>query len=240
MSMPAMPAPTSSAPVSSAPAHGRFNPYAMAHKVARFVLFRASEALGRADLGVAAEAATLAATCQEGIDYLRLHAHIEDEFFHPTLAGLEPTLERALSADHHDLEARVDGLERAARAFAAAADDGRRAAGLALLEVWNDFIARYTTHLRKEETEALSAWQRHFSDEQLAAMIRKVQTTLPPPMLASSVPLILQATANEDIAPMYAGMRASAPPPAVAGFEAAALKLLGPARFADLQKRVGA
>jgi hypothetical protein len=66
-------------------------------------------------------------------------------------------------------------------------------------------------------------------------MMGKAQASLSPEQLQASLPLILHACSNDDIAPIFARMRVTAPPPVVQAMEARAESILGHERWAAIQ-----
>lgn len=108
---------------------------------------------------------------------LRSHAAHEDEFIHPLLARLVPTVEAELAAQHVELDAGLDDLERTL-------DDlqGRDVAPdeiTALFRAYERVAARNLLHLDHEETVAMPALWTKASSVSLQVLVDRFHAAHP-------------------------------------------------------------
>ena len=146
-----------------------------------------------------------------------------------------PDIEKILAADHHEIHPMYDVLDDAVSKFERPASPERVVACEQLQDTWNHFIGNYSAHMQREETEALSMWHEHFTDAEIMETMGKGQRAIPPEVMGGLVPIFLYSINVGEAAVMYTHVKTNAPPPAVEGFEKAALSILGEGRWATAQ-----
>ena len=140
-------------------------------------------------------------------------------------------------ADHREIERRLDVAGEAIAAVRSAGDgDAWLGAGVALNRRFNELVAVYLAHLAREEVTILPATWEHFYDAELGAMQGAIVASIPPDRYGEWLTWMLRGLSRPELVGMFAGARASAPPPALEGMTRLAEATLGQARWAWLSR----
>jgi hypothetical protein len=101
------------------------------------------------------------------------------------------------------------------------------------------FTAAYLEHQEFEEFEVMVMLSQHVSAEDLRAIDDAIVASIPPEMMAQSLPLMVASMNIEDQSELFGAARMSAPPEVFAGMMGLAGSVLEPARFDALTRRLG-
>jgi hypothetical protein len=101
------------------------------------------------------------------------------------------------------------------------------------------FTAAYLEHQEFEEFEVMVMLSQHVSAEDLRAIDDAIVASIPPEMMAQSLPIMVASMNIEDQSELFGAARLSAPPEVFAGMMGLAGSVLEPARFDALTRRLG-
>lgn len=151
--------------------------YTLPHKALRGAMARAGTALSATDPDrIDADLVLVRAVLAD----LRSHAAHEDEFIQPLLVRLVPSVAAEVAAQHGELDAELDGLERVLDALAGRG--GRDVRPDELVDVhraYQRMVGRNLLHLDQEETVAMPALWGRASGVSLAALMDRFRAAHP-------------------------------------------------------------
>jgi hypothetical protein len=210
------------------------------HKAIRAELFAATLDAGRTDPADAVGRRALGAHVADLTTLLIQHAEHEDRAVQPVLERELPGLAEQIEADHHTLEARIEGLrDRAATdVVVPRTGDERRALHRLYVELAS-FTSAYLAHQDVEERVVMPALESAVGVDAVVAIHLAIVGPMPPDEMARSVALMLPAMNVDDRAEFFAGMAAGAPPEVVDGVWSLATSVLDPADVRALAGRTG-
>jgi hypothetical protein len=192
---------------------GRDDFFTLIHKGLRRELFALTTLAGAIDWTDADDVLGFSSRWRELHHLLEIHALHEDEHFFPLLDDVAPDVLGRLSADHHQLDAALAGVDRLVKATVAAPTE---TGGLTVYRDLSSFVAGYLRHLLDEETSVMPAIWQHRSDADLA----RTRTAFLAAMTADDATLsrrvMLPAVSPVERSRMLATMRATAPAAAFA------------------------
>jgi len=216
----------------------RPNLYRPIHKGLRSLMFETTALVARTDFADSAESDRAAGAVGLLLELLDEHAEHEDRFTLPVLSRLAPPLAAQLESDH----GRLEGLQAELRALLPRVRNGGPnavEAGELLSRGLNLLVAEHLRHMDKEETQAMSTFWAHHTDEELAALEGRLRASIPPEKMARFARVLLPAMSTPEQAHLLASARAALPPPAFAGLFALASEVLGPERLMAATRRAG-
>jgi len=186
--------------------------------------------------------------------YRDVHKGIRSELFAVTLdAGrVDPHDDEAVGAvagrwgslvkllvEHARLEGQMAQLELLADRAGEACAAQRRLFTHRLYLGLASFTAAYLEHQEFEEFEVMVMLSQHVSAEDLRAIDDAIVASIPPEMMAQSLPIMVASMNIEDQSELFGAARMSAPPEVFAGMMGLAGSVLEPARFDALTRRLG-
>jgi len=203
--------------------------YTLIHKAQRFHLLRLSIELGLADWANPEEADRLDALTRHMIDHLRDHARNEETYIHPLFreAGADASVH--LEKEHRQLEEEIARLESTL--------DERR--WDEVYGRYNRFLGTYLIHLSEEESAQKEILWARYDDPALMAVFNRFKAERSPEAARADLQLMLPALSIPELARLFSGMKASAPPAAVQGACDLAAHILAPERWLALRTKVG-
>lgn len=215
--------------------------YTHIHKGLRSTIFTAAQRAGVTDWADASSVQTLTAQVERLLGLLRAHVVHEEQWVHPLIAQKMPGRAADLAAEHHGQEAYLDELETHLRRIKGAPDVEKRCElGLEFYRCLNRFLAHYLLHLDEEESHVmLSLWELCTTSE-----LEKVQQSiiggLGPEELLLSLEMMLPALEPSAREALLVPMKADTPPSVFRSICALAARVLSPADWTSLKKKIGA
>jgi hypothetical protein len=178
----------------------RVDLYATIHKAQRFHMFELANAIGCADMGNDAPAATLAERVRHIIDHLRDHAQNEETYIHPLFDRAGSGAD-SLRHGHEELEADLQEIEHVL-------GEGRQQD---LYAAYTRFIGKYLLHLSEEEdAQKQVLWQR-YDDHALKAVLDRFKAERPLEKAEADFEFMLPALSIPELARLFGGMKYAAP-----------------------------
>ncbi len=213
--------------------------YVGIHKGHRGSLFKVSVQAAKIDLSSHGSVQSLHREVVSFRDAVRVHIELEEKFIHPLLSDRVPGGARELEAEHRDhferlddLVAHLDGIRTKSVSF-----EKRRELALEFYRALNRFIALYLVHLNKEEEEVQPTLWKLCADDELMAAFGKMLASQSPEELAQNFSMMIPALSLDELAGLYAGIRAKAPPQVIQMFAGLAEQLLSKDDWAEAKKR---
>jgi hypothetical protein len=180
----------------------RVDLYATIHKAQRFHMFELANAIGCAEPGNDAPAATLAQRVRHLIEHLRDHAQNEETYIHPLfdLAGGDA---ESLRRAHEELEADLQEIEHVLT-------NG----GKSLYATYTRFLGKYLLHLSEEEdVQKQILWQR-YDDHALKDVLDRFKAERPREKATADFEFMLPALSIPELVSLFRGMKHAVPPTA--------------------------
>jgi hypothetical protein len=217
----------------------RYNVFLQIHKGLRVMLYDTSTALQQADLETAGADHPALKKLAATLDFFDGHAHHEDTHVFSMLQQFEPEFVTAMEAEHvadHALSNELRSLILDLRQ--ATSPEEKYAIGNRLCHTFNAFTVFNLTHLHKEETEVNELLWKHYTDMDIIVANRQLVATLTPDEAQQSAYWMLRSGSDNELAKLFAGMKAGAPAEAFAGLMAMAQEVLPADRFEKLESRI--
>jgi len=217
----------------------RYNVFLQIHKGLRVMLYDTSTALQQADLETAGADHPALRKLAATLDFFDGHAHHEDTHVFSMLQQYEPGFVAAMEAEHvadHALSNELRSLILDLRQ--ATTPEEKYAIGTRLCHTFNAFTVFNLTHLHKEETEVNELLWKHYTDMDIIMANRQLVATLTPDEAQQSAYWMLRSGSDNELAKLFAGMKAGAPAEAFEGLMAMAQEVLPADRFEKLESRI--
>jgi hypothetical protein len=171
---------------------------------------------------------------------LHQHAGLEDDYVFPDVRKFEPEMIDALLMEHREVVRRIAGVWKIADDVKPLKNGEERIEmGAKLNRTANDLFAYYITHLNSEESTLVPAMWRHFSDEQILAMQRRIIGSLTAERATQWNSWLFPSLNISELTGMFMGLKKSAPAPVLQNMTRIAEKTLGADRWATLKVKAG-
>jgi hemerythrin-like domain-containing protein len=223
----------------------KIDPYTVAHKAQRSVLFKIAVDTGKVDYTNAANLAnikTLLANINKGI---RAHAAWEEKVLHPLLARKVPRATERIEDEHnkihHDLDILMKYLDDTIALPSTYEKLGKVVQEFYL--AFNKFINMYNDHIGYEEEEILPAlWNLTTTQEFITAFSSAQQAAAQasPEELRAGIEMTVNAISLDDLTQMLSMVKSTAPPQILQLWLTAAERNLSPEIMAKLKARIEA
>jgi Hemerythrin HHE cation binding domain len=210
----------------------RLDLYRPIHQALRAALADKLVRLGALDLNDRGECLSVLGGLTQLLGLIDSHLHHEETFIHPALHAAEPGVVQGTDAEHAEHRAEMAALRRAAEALLQQPSDERLAA---LYRQFALFVAENHVHMHHEETVLNAVLWAHYSDAELARLHDQLLASIPPAELMATLAFMLPALTPPQRAGLLLGMRASAPPEAVAAVLSLAESVLDLRAWAQLK-----
>lgn len=209
--------------------------YSDVHKGIRAMLFELAYDAGRTTWNDLRAVAVLRHDAQNAFAKLAKHAQLEETFIAPLLREAAPEVAAELDGEHFkqdtvllDLLAHLDAIDP----LSADAPSNGHAFYLQL----SAFIGELLMHMADEEQRGLPALQEAFDDDVLMDVHTRLTAAIPPEEKAVWGKVMLPAMNAPERLALFAGLRATAPPPLFALFRGIASEVLSPADATALDR----
>lgn len=230
---------TATAPAAAASSVPRFDVYTLIHKAWRIFLADTLQRVGRLDVDDDAEREQVCAQVQALMQQLRLHLQHENEFLHAAIEARRPGGARRTGEDHvHHVDA-IRNLDDEALALRQARPGHRAALAQRLYRQLALFVADNLTHMHLEETDNQALLWSLYDDAELLAIHDQILAAVGPDEMAQTVRWLARGLSPQELAQLFGGLRASAPPAAFEALYDVALAQLDESRRAKLARALG-
>jgi hypothetical protein len=209
------------------------------HKGIRAELFAVVGTAGNVDPADRAGRAALAAHIGDVVDLLVDHAGHEDAHVLPILETHAPALFERISADHAHLDPRLARIGARAEAITHAEPGEQRARVHNLYLDLASFTGAYLSHQEFEERVVMPALLDAVGIEGALSVHHAIVSSIPPPVMAKSLAVMIPAMNVDDRAEALAGMQHDAPPEVFDGVWGLTKSVLTPADVRALATRLG-
>jgi hypothetical protein len=209
------------------------------HKAIRAELFATTVQAGSLDPSDHRSRVDLATRTDGLVWLLQTHAEHEDTGIQPAIEVHLPELAERIVADHHELEARIVGLQDMAATIAEAGGPGARSAGQGLYVELAAFTSAYLAHQDLEEREVMPGLATALGPELVLGIHVGIISSIPPADMARSLALMIPAMNVDDRTELLGGVQATAPADVFAGVWGLVGSVLPPADVAALGARLG-
>jgi hemerythrin superfamily protein len=171
---------------------------------------------------------------------LHQHAGLEDDYVFPDVRKFEPKMVDTLLEEHREVVRRIAGVWKIADEVKTLRDPEKRTeVGAKLNRTANDLFAFYLTHLSNEESTLVPAMWKHFTDEQILAMQRRVIGSLTAERATQWNSWLFPSLNINELTSMFMGLKKGAPAPVFQNMTRIAEKTLGEDRWVALKAKAG-
>ncbi len=171
---------------------------------------------------------------------LHQHAELEDDYVFPDVRKFEPGMVDTLLTEHREVVRRIAGVWKIADEVKALTDREQRIEmGDKLNRTANDLFAFYLAHLNSEESTLVPALWKHFTDDQILAMQRRIIGSLTPERAVQWNSWLFPSLNINELTGMFMGLKKGAPAPVFQNMTRIAEKTLDEDRWTALKAKVG-
>lgn len=220
-------------------APARHDLYALIHKALRAQMFDALQRLGRMDCRDPADLAGATETAAALLRQLRSHLGHENDFVHAAIEARQPQGAAVTAGDHVEHLASIGALEDELSALRAAPAEQRAAVAQRLYRHLALFVAENLQHMHIEETANNATLWALYSEEELLALHDRLVASIDPAEMAGIARWMACAGDAEELAGLFAGMKAKAPPAVFDSLIGLAREAMDEGRWAKLARAVG-
>lgn len=221
------------------PAAARLDLYTVIHKAWRAFLGDTLQRVGRLDVDDDAEREQVCRQVQALMQQMRQHLLHENEFVHAAIEARRPGGARQTRDDHaHHVDA-IRNLDDEALALRQARPQQRAALALRLYRQLALFMADNLAHMQLEETENNAILWTLYDDAELEALHGQILAAIGPDEMAQTVRWLAAGLTPQELAGLFDGVRASAPPAAFEALYDVAMTRLDESRRAKLARALG-
>jgi hypothetical protein len=208
------------------------------HKGIRSELFAVVGTAGNVDPADAVGRAALSSHVNDVVDLLVDHAGHEDTHILPVLESHAPALHERMSTDHAHLEDRLARIAERTAAITDAAPSEQRARVHNLYLDIASFTGAYLAHEEFEERIIMPALIAAIGIEGAVSVHQAIVRSIPPPVMAKSLAVMLPAMNVDDRAELLGGLQHEAPPAVFHAVWALTQSVLTAADFRALASRL--
>lgn len=190
----------------------RYNPFMQIHKGLKAMLYHTAMSIQHNDFSDAFATGHVIDQVQKVLWLFEGHAHTEDSMVFTLIEKQAPELVADFEAQHiidHQLGADVDAcLDALLESHTIA---GREAAGIALKNAYERFLAFNLEHMIKEETQVAPAIWANYSDAELHQLTARIVQSIPQDKNELYTDWMLIGNSNREVIEWLSNVRATAP-----------------------------
>lgn len=216
-----------------------FDAYRDIHKGVRAELFAVTASAGNTDPGDREGRAALTAHVADLVELLVDHSGHEDTHVLPVLQERAPTLYERNALDHAALDTRLTRIAERAAAISVAVSGEQRARVHNLYLDLASFTGAYLAHLEFEERIVMPALLDTVGVEGAAEIHHAIVSSIPPPVMAKTLAVMIPAMNLDDRAEMLGAMQQGVPPEIFEGIWGLANSVLTAGDANALARRLG-
>lgn len=192
-------------------AQTRLDLYGPIHKALRLFMTDTLTRVGRLDVDDAASCDRVLAQTEALLLQMRRHVEHENDFVHAAIEARRPGGSKRIAGEHaHHLES-IAALEDAVQALRQARPVQRASIASRLYRHLGLFVAENLAHMDVEETEHSALLWDLYRDDELLAVHQRLMAAITPDEMAQVLHWMAPALTPQELAGMFAEVRAGAP-----------------------------
>lgn len=215
--------------------------YAGIHKGQRRWLADVSIRAGRTNFREQEEVGPLVRELKGFAERHTEHAHLEERFIHPILAGIMPGCSRRIETEHEsqhqDLEDLIKGFEMIQGM--SKEHETQDVIGQELYLALNRFIAAYLMHINYEEDYVQQTLLNTRTAEELLTTFQSIIAAQAPPVLMANLKLMISGLNLPEMIGLFTLARSLMPPQAFQQMTDDASAYVEPEKWSVIKARVG-
>ncbi len=220
----------------------RFPLYGPIHKALRSVMAGLIARSGAADWSDPKDVAAIQAEWENAMTLVASHHHHEDDFIHPLLAKASPGAHREIEREHEEQSRAREDLAGFLQQIASSDASGpqKQRLGAEFTVALYTYYSGLLMHMRREEGDAQSLLDRHYSFEELAAVNNQIVRSVPPDEMMLALGCMFPSISIYEQAGILGGIKADAPPHVFQAVSERVRAAIGEDAWARLAQRIGA
>jgi len=217
----------------------RFDMVTTIHKALRQFMAHTLQQLGAVDCDDDEDFAGALAGVESLLGLLKSHLQHENDFIHTAVEARRPGAARHTADDHLLHQESIANLEDEAGALRTLPAGQRATPALRLYRHLAEFIGENLVHMQFEETRLQPTLWELYDDAELMALHDRLVANIPAAEMALVARWMAAALSPAELAALFAGMQAKAPPPAFEALLDVARTQLDERRWARLAIALG-
>jgi len=216
----------------------RFNSFYLVHKGLRAMLYDTALVLQQTDFTDNKEAAAAALTKVEKVLFtFERHAYHEDTFINPAIEPYEPEIAASFEDEHKEDHRLANSIKNLLIIYENTfLPEEKISSGSAIVKTFREFLVFNLEHMAKEETLLNHALWRHYTDDEIKAISRKLVASIQADEMQAVSRWILRGISNTDAIGWLKEIKHTVPEFAFKGLMKMAQEELGTTRFAIVQE----
>jgi len=218
----------------------RYNMFHQVHQGLRALLYETALLIQRTDFSFAEEAGGTAGHIEQVVSLFEKHAHTEDSFVFPMLAGYEPSVVTTFEEEHVEDHVIGKTLEDGLKSVLTSENPTERILkGKELQRAYIRFMVFNLQHMAAEEDIINNLLWRYYSDEELQAVTGRIIAHVAPDAMQQYSRWMVRGLNNTEILHWLQGVKATAPAPVFERLLAIMDQELPPARSRFIREMAG-
>lgn len=215
----------------------RFNPFNRIHKGLRALLYHSSLSLQRTDFSNDQQTKNALEKLTELTELFEQHAQTEEEHILSLLKKIAPNVVADFKKLHtQDRQLGEELKTTIATVKEAKAKDARLKVAFQLQIALTEFTAFHLLHMNREETVLNEKLWQHFSDEEIVAVLAKIQNSIPPDLSVKYAYWMLKGLCMNEIIEWFKSIKAAAMPLVFENYNQIALLALSESEYETLHE----
>jgi hypothetical protein len=210
----------------------RFNSFYLVHKGLRAMLYDAALTLQQTDFTDNIEAAAAISKVEKVLFIFERHAYHEDTFINPAVEPYEPEIAVSFENEHKEDHRLANSLKNLLIIYENTfLPEEKISCGSAIIKTFREFLVFNLEHMAKEETLLNHALWRHFTDDEIKEISRKLVASIPPDEMQAVARWMFRGMSNTDAIGWLKEIKHTGPEFAFRGLMKIAQEEIGEARF---------
>jgi len=206
------------------------------HKAIRSMIYETGSILQSADFRDYEEEQAALKILGEHLKMLKSHGQHEDNNIFNRLNEYDHETANIFFHEHNIIHKKYESLTLHIKEMLLSNTENKSELALKINRGFNDFAAFYFSHMNKEEEIAIPSTQKYFSDEELAEMRMKIQSSIPPDEYKVWMQYMLPSLNNLELTGLFKGLKLTAPAEVLERMTVIAEELIGSERFEKIKR----
>jgi len=178
----------------------RLNSFNLIHKALRALLYDTASTLQQTYFVDAEEAEIALSKIETVIEQFEEHAYHEDNIILPSVQAFDPALVDDFESQHEEDHELGEKLKNLINVFRSIEDDEEKIhCGSAINKSFRDFLVFNLEHMSKEEIEINRVLWKHYTDEDIMELSKKIAANLTPEQKAFTAKWMMRGLNKAEI-----------------------------------------